>query len=221
VLDARERVDVRTRGVKVDAVTRVGIALTRVLSSSSFRSVTRSVIGVSAALRHRVPGLISRDVKRLRLPSKGRARLVDVAGNGDDRRQYLEFIQTVIGRMSTVSTLAKGWCLTVATATLGFAITRQSVGVGLLGALGVLLFGLLDARYLREERKFRALYDDARKGCSDAYDMNTRPYGQRRDSSFSSSCAWRSVLTSWSLWGFYGPLLLVAAVVVGGAWINR
>jgi histidine triad (HIT) family protein len=138
----------------------------------------------------------------------------------EDRRQHLDFIQTVIGRMSTTSTLAKGWCLTVATAAFGFAVTKNSRGVGLLGGLTVVLFGFLDARYLREERRFRALYDDARCGRCVAYDMNTQPYVESDNDHFDANCTWPSVMRSWSLWAFYGPLLLVTAVVVVRAWIN-
>lgn len=146
-----------------------------------------------------------------------------MADNDDDRRQHLEFIQSVIGRMSTASTLVKGWCLTVATAALGYAVTTNSRGVGLLGGLAVLLFGFLDARYLREERKFRALYEDARRGHLEVYDMETTRYvrDSSRDSSLAATCLWRSVLRSWSLWGFYGPLLLVALAVVIRAWVNQ
>lgn len=123
--------------------------------------------------------------------------------------------------MSTASTLAKGWSLTVATAALGFAVTKNSRGVGLLGGLAVLLFGFLDARYLREERKFRALYEDARSGRVAVYDMNTQPYIDSNGPRFAAACGWRSVLRSWSLWGFYAPLLAVAAAVVVRGWVNQ
>ncbi|MCP4383100.1 MAG: hypothetical protein GY798_17035 [Hyphomicrobiales bacterium] len=137
---------------------------------------------------------------------------------GDDRRKHLEFIQSAIARMSTTATLAKGWCLTVSVAALGFAVNKNSVGVGLLGALAVALFGILDARYLREERKFRALYDDARRNKIDVYDMGTLRYAQPSSSSFTSACRWSGVLRSWSLWAFYGPLLVACAAAVVATW---
>lgn len=130
----------------------------------------------------------------------------------------MEFIQSAIARMSTTATLAKGWCLTVSVAALGFAINKNSVGVGLLGALAVVLFGILDARYLREERKFRALYDDARHSMIDVYDMGTLRYVQPGSSSFTTACQWRDVLRSWSLWAFYGPLLAACAAAVITTW---
>lgn len=138
----------------------------------------------------------------------------------EDRRQHLEFVQSVVGRMSTSSTLAKGWCLTVSTAALGFATTKSSGSVGLLGGLAILLFGFLDARYLREERKFRTLYDDVRRGLVEPYSMDTRVYVETASDRFANNCQWPSVLRSWSLWGFYGPLLVVTAVVVWRAGVS-
>ena len=65
----------------------------------------------------------------------------------------------------------------------------------------VVFFGILDSYYLREERLFRYLYDDARRGLIEVYSMKKNDYRVR--------CTRRSVLCSWSVFGFYGPLLLV------------
>lgn len=133
---------------------------------------------------------------------------------GEDRRKHLEFIQTAIGRMSAASSLAKGWCLTVATAALGFALTKGSRSVALLALLGVGLFAVLDARYLREERKFRALYEGARLRTLDLYDMHTSAYVEKGNDRFDEQCGWYRVIRSWALWGFYGPLLAVGVAVL-------
>ncbi|WP_104133805.1 hypothetical protein [Cryobacterium sp. Y62] len=53
----------------------------------------------------------------------------------DARRQHLEFIQSAIGRMSSTSAIAKGWALTIATATYGYAGTKpESTGRPLIGS---------------------------------------------------------------------------------------
>ena len=132
----------------------------------------------------------------------------------EDRRKHLEFIQTAVGRMASASSIAKGWCLTVATAAFGYALTRDSKPVALLGIIAVVLFGYLDARYLREERKFRALYEDARKGHVEAYDMRTGPYLDKSDPKYDARCTWLCVLGSWSVWTFYLPLIAVGAAVL-------
>lgn len=119
----------------------------------------------------------------------------------EDQRKHLDFIQAVIARLASSSASAKGWGLTVATAAFGFSATKAVPAVAGLGLVVVIFFGILDSYYLREERLFRYLYDDARKGNVEVYSMNKNDY--------SSRCKRRSVIRSWSLLGFYGPLLLV------------
>lgn len=119
----------------------------------------------------------------------------------EDQRKHLEFIQAVIARLASSSTATKGWGLTVATAAFGFSATKAVPVVAGLGLVVVIFFGILDSYYLREERLFRYLYDDARRGKVGVYSMNKNEY--------SSKCKRRSVIRSWSVLGFYGPLLLV------------
>jgi hypothetical protein len=138
----------------------------------------------------------------------------------EDYRKHLDFIQTAVNRMFSASSLAKGWCLTVGTAALGFALTKDSRSVALLGSFAVLMFAFLDARYLREERKFRALYEDARLGRVAVYDMRTGLYVEPNSPSYDKRCEWSSVLQSWSLWAFYGPILLGAAAVIAYTWVK-
>jgi len=119
----------------------------------------------------------------------------------EDQRKHLEFIQTVIARLASSSTATKGWGLTVSTAAFGFSATKAVPVVAGLGLVVVIFFGILDSYYLREERLFRYLYDDARRGKVEVYSMNKNEY--------SSKCKRWSVIRSWSVLGFYGPLLLV------------
>lgn len=127
----------------------------------------------------------------------------------EDQRKHLDFIQAVIARLASSSAAAKGWGLTVATATFGFSATKAVPVVAGLGLVVVLFFGFLDLYYLREERLFRCLYDDARRGSIDVYSMNKNAY--------TSEVKRRSVIKSWSLLGFYGPLLLVGLTALAWA----
>ncbi len=119
----------------------------------------------------------------------------------DDQRKHLDFVQAVIARLASSSTATKGWSLTIATAAFGFSATKAVPVVAGLGLTVVVFFGILDSYYLREERLFRYLYDDARRGLIEVYSMKKNDYRVR--------CTRRSVLCSWSVFGFYGPLLLV------------
>lgn len=119
----------------------------------------------------------------------------------EDQRKHLEFVQAIIARLASSSTAAKGWALTVATAAFGFSATEAVPEVAGLGLVIVAFFAVLDSYYLREERLFRALFDDARRGSVELYSMDR--------SGYASVCKRRSVIRSWSVLGFYGPLLLV------------
>lgn len=143
----------------------------------------------------------------------------------EDRRQYLGFIQSVITRMSAASTQAKGWLLPVVTATYGYALTQKADSVALLGIAAVLIFALMDANYLNQERSFRVLYDTVVRGDDiPAFSMNpslAAPSGQ--DATTSIPKRWlRSirgwfppwkVWTSWAVAPFYGTLIIVGAAI--------
>lgn len=76
----------------------------------------------------------------------------------EDKRKHLDFIQSVITRMSAASSSAKAWLLPVVTAAYGYALTQNADSVALLGLGATLLFAYLDANYLPQEKRFRALY---------------------------------------------------------------
>lgn len=98
----------------------------------------------------------------------------------EERMKHLEMIQAVIGRLSTNSFFVKGWSLTLASALFAFAVQNKEWVFSALGALAVLVFWLLDAYYLRHERLFRELYNDARLTSSSVreFSMDTSPYSR-------------------------------------------
>lgn len=84
--------------------------------------------------------------------------------DAEDRRKHLDFIQAVVTRMSAASSTTKGWLLPVVTATYGYAVVNREMSVALLGIAAVLLFAVIDANYLNQERAFRRLYDAVAQG---------------------------------------------------------
>ena len=108
------------------------------------------------------------------------------------RRQHLEFLQSVINRQAGNSSLVKGWSLTVAGVVYGYSVQRHAWSAALAGATVLVAFWWLDGFHLRQERLFRALYDQARLPDSpvELYSMDTRPYQVQARSS------WREVLLS-------------------------
>lgn len=140
----------------------------------------------------------------------------------EDRRQHLEFIQAAILRMSTASSTVKGWVLPMVTLVFGFALTQDSASVTVLGVVSVALFGFLDSQYLRRERAYRALFSAVVGGGIPPYQMEVDPLLKRPNENCKVTPApaaqWRKVLASWSILGFYGPLLLVGLLV--GLWCS-
>lgn len=125
----------------------------------------------------------------------------------EDRRQHLAFVQAVITRMSQASASAKTWLLPVITLTYGYAMKAEQFWVALLGIAAVLIFGTLDANYLKQERAFRKLYDKVASGGDiPAFSLNPALAGPGG----SKVNYWpdREDIRSWAVAPVYGPLLL-------------
>jgi hypothetical protein len=119
-------------------------------------------------------------------------------------------IQSVVSRMSTASSSAKGWGLTVAVAAFGFSAGTVKPLLSVLGLVVVVFFAVLDAYYLRQERLFRQLYVDACERNVRVFSMDT--------SSYRSKVAAGMVVWSWSILGFYAPLALVGTAAL--VWVG-
>lgn len=119
--------------------------------------------------------------------------------------------------MAAGSGKAKTWLLPIATATYGYAIVQDSWPLALVGVGAAFLFAFIDARYLREERAFRVLFRRAVAGSVPVYEMNSRAYygkpnGDEEDLR-AENCRWRAILPSWSILGFYGPVIAAGLVL--------
>jgi len=88
--------------------------------------------------------------------------------------QELEQIQNIIDRQASNSFKIKGWAVTLIVVVLLFRSKDIHLAVAFIPLIG---FWYLDAYYLRQERKFRALYNWVRKYRRDTddylFDMNT------------------------------------------------
>lgn len=88
--------------------------------------------------------------------------------------QELEQIQNIIDRQASNSFKIKGWAVTLIVVVLLFRAKDIHLAVAYIPLIG---FWYLEAYYLRQERKFRALYDWVRqnRGNTDdhLFDMDT------------------------------------------------
>jgi hypothetical protein len=106
-----------------------------------------------------------------------------------------------------VGVTLKNYCTTIATAVCGFAITLQRPGLALLALLPITTFALLDAQYLRVERRFRSLFDRVR--CEDwgafpSFEINLKN---------APPVSFWGTAFSWSICNFYVPLAVAVAIV--------
>jgi hypothetical protein len=86
--------------------------------------------------------------------------------------KHLEFIQTVIARMSNCSFAFKGWSITITGALLAFAVTNDKTPLVLVALYSTLLFWGLDGYYLWLERRFIELYKKVAKLPDDKIDFS-------------------------------------------------
>lgn len=137
----------------------------------------------------------------------------DVARRRDEAGKHMEFILGIVTRLANNSFHMKGWALTTAGAVFTFAAQQKTWGVATIGFLPILAFFGLDAYYLRQERLFRCLYDDVRRGNVEPFLMDHRPYVAN------DKCTWSSTLRSAPLCGFYGLLASAGIIIICALYI--
>lgn len=140
-------------------------------------------------------------------------------GTAEDKRQHLIFIQDTIKRMAGNSFLLKGWSIT-----LIIAITSIAVGLDIdllegkvtrlyficISIFLVLIFWVLDAFYLSQERAYRGLYGKVSKTEPEKvdYSMDARPF-------LSGKNSWWSSMFSHVFLVFYGSALFLLLLLLG------
>ena len=119
--------------------------------------------------------------------------------------EHLKMVQAIIARMAGNSAQMKTWTVLLVTAVITFLGLSDGPEwpVVVSGCVPVLAFWRMDARYLRLERCYRHLHEKIVSGAEIApFDLNYKPYAHEDDS------IWR-VAWSWSVWSFYGLLLVM------------
>lgn len=122
--------------------------------------------------------------------------------------KHLEFIQAVVSRLGNGSFLIKGWTLTLMAAFIGLFLKdpdQKTIAAALVPLIG---FWFLDGYFLRQERLFRKLYDQARiPGWPvEEFSMNTALHA--------AEVKWSDVLRSVTMVGFYGTLVGISLLLL-------
>ncbi len=129
--------------------------------------------------------------------------------NTESKLKHLEFVQAVVNRMASNSFLLKGWSVTLVAALFALAAKDANENYVIVAYIPVLIFWIIDAYFLLQERLFRSLYDDIRKKKEDEIDfsMNTEQFHSRRNS-------WASSFFSETLLLFYFSMVGIMLVVM-------
>lgn len=125
----------------------------------------------------------------------------------EKKLKHLEFIQGVITRMANNSFLIKGWAITLVAALFALEDKDEKQGLVFVAAIPVLMFWILDAYFLSQERQYRELYKFvASKDEKDInFDMNASCYKDDKN-------AWVSCVASVTLAWFYGALAVIVVI---------
>lgn len=120
---------------------------------------------------------------------------------------HLKILQGVIQRMAENSCACKFWCVTLVSATLVLVARTENPEYVLIALIPAALFLILDTYYLALERRFRNSYSTfldklhrSELASSDLYAV--QPSG-------AASSAFARSLSSFSIWPFYSPLLVM------------
>ncbi|MCI0555990.1 MAG: hypothetical protein L0287_34030 [Anaerolineae bacterium] len=123
---------------------------------------------------------------------------------------HLGILQGIVLRMATNSTLCKTWCITIVSAILVIVADKGKPDFAWIALFPSILFAGLDAYYLALEKGFRNSYDEFIKklhtGQLTTEDLfSVAPTGRSFDLHVAA-------LKSFSVWGFYLPLVALVAI---------
>ena len=128
--------------------------------------------------------------------------------------EELRIVQSIIKRMASNSFLIKGWALTLIVATL---LLKGEPAQVFIAYLPLIVFWLLDAYFLRQERMYRKLYEwvveNRLETDEHLFDMNA----YRFQDQVQSLC---DVMFSITLGLFYGSILVLLFIYTVALLLN-
>lgn len=122
----------------------------------------------------------------------------------EQMKDYLTLLQEPIGRMSTASSVFKGFAATIVTGVSALSFGEVKFIVLVLAFVPLLAFAALDIYYLRLEKQYRGLYNDVLMGRHPIDYSISLPKG-RKEIKRAKATIW-NCLCSPSIWLFY-PLM--------------
>lgn len=125
----------------------------------------------------------------------------------EEKIKHLEIIQGVINRLANNSFLIKGWMITVSLAGFSLFMNQKETPLLVIILFIVILFWLLDAYYLRQERLFRKLYSKCVEGNTiKSFDMDVSKYNKKIPSLLWTMFSYPTLL-------FYIPIFIASIIL--------
>lgn len=122
---------------------------------------------------------------------------------------HMSMIQGVVTRLETNSFTLKALAMTLAVAVLAFTggVKNPNWVYTLAGCFPVLVFWVMDAKYMRMGRLFRHLFDAVRlRNIDDPFTMDINPYMKEEQSVI-------RIAFSWSVCWFYISIIITFLIV--------
>jgi hypothetical protein len=124
---------------------------------------------------------------------------------------HLNMLQAVVTRLAGDSAQCKTWCVAIVSALFGLAGATKSGRIAAAAIIPILVFGLVDAGYLANEKAYRDLYNamalKIRSGnylLVDFADLGAP----------ASAGHYIAALLSWSVWPVYVGLFIAYLIVL-------
>lgn len=125
----------------------------------------------------------------------------------ESKLKHLEFIQNLINRLNGNGFLIKGWAVTLVSALFALAAKDANERYLLVTYTATLIFWLLDAYYLSQERQYRCLYNQVAAQADTDFTMDARRYAHGRNT-------WLSAFLAQTILVFYGSLALLPLLLL-------
>lgn len=134
----------------------------------------------------------------------------------EQKISYLTMLQEPIGRLSTSSSVYKGFTATIVTGIATLSYTDIKLIILILSFIPVLSFVAVDIYYLRLERLYRCLYNDVLFGRHKV-DFSITLLTDKETRKRANATIWACICSP-SIWLFYPAMLFILTVVCFLKW---
>ena len=127
----------------------------------------------------------------------------------ENKIKHLEFLQNVIARLNSNSFQIKSWAITIVAALLALYVDSDSNTFYILIAIfPTILFWGSDAYCLRQERRFRCLYNDVAEITNIENRLTSIPFDMSIKKYTNGGCRYWCCFFSGTITGFYGLICI-------------